>query len=57
MYRLGGSANDGHLAVKIAEQEVAIHALQDENMLLSKRVKELEENRCQMKAQLERQGR
>ncbi|GFN89814.1 E3 ubiquitin-protein ligase traf7-like [Plakobranchus ocellatus] len=51
-----GTVNNGHLAVKVAEQALAIQTLQDENMLLTKRVGELEESRTHMKAQMDKQG-
>ncbi|KAK3803306.1 hypothetical protein RRG08_021504 [Elysia crispata] len=48
--------NGNSLAVKVAEQEVAIQALQEENIQLNLRVKELEESKSLIKTELERQG-
>ncbi|RUS74673.1 hypothetical protein EGW08_017579 [Elysia chlorotica] len=48
--------NGSNFAVKFAKQEIVIQSLQEENVQLSMRVKDLEESKSQLKTQLDRQG-
>lgn len=56
VHNQAGTLGNGRSAIKVTEQEVAIRALQEENVQLNKRVQELEESKSQMKTQIDRQG-